>query len=81
MKEYNKVYNVRLYLDAINGLEKKLKQHGNYSITIKQNDYSNFELRLFKDKSQLFMIVNTIDCLYAMLDGYQRALYDNNIIK
>lgn len=81
MREYNKIYSVRLYMDAINELEKKLKRHGNYEVEISKENDNLFELRLHKDGYNQFIITNTIDCLYCILDGYQRALYDNNIIK
>lgn len=81
MKEFTKIYNVRLYRDAIEGIYNKLLQHGNFElITNKVND-NNYSMTLYKNGYKLFEVVNTIDCLYSMLDGYQRALYDNNIIK
>ena len=81
MKEYNKIYDVRLYHDAIEGIYNKLLQHGNYEIVTKREDDNNYRMTLYKNGYKLFEVYNSIDYLYAMLDGYQRALYDNNIIK
>lgn len=81
MREHKKIYSNILYADAIKGVENKLLQHGDYKIQLEKQDNDLYELRLYKNDTCYFIVVNTIDCLYSLVSGYQKALYDNNIIK
>ena len=78
MKKYEKIYSVELFFNAMYGIENNLKAYGDYHITITKLNDNLFELRLYKNSYQKFVVVNTIDCLYSLLDGYYKAIYDNN---
>lgn len=74
MREHTKIYSNNLYYNAIFGLETNLKIYGNFTIKIQKDNNDLYELRLYKDGFQQFVVANTIDCLYALVDGYYKAL-------
>ncbi len=81
MEEIKKIYSKDMIYNAIYGVETMLKLYGDYHINISKVDNDLFELRLYKEGYQKFVVVNTIDCLYNLVDGYYKAIFDNCKLK
>lgn len=76
MKEYKKIYSNVMIQDAILGIEKRLQDYDNYNITLEKQDNDFYILTLSKNDYVLFKICNTLDCLYSVVNGYYRGIYD-----
>jgi hypothetical protein len=79
VKEHKKIYSNELCKDAILGRVEYIKALTNedYDVIIDKLNNDMYELRFYKNNTTLFIVVNTIDCLYTLIDGYYRALYDS----
>jgi len=86
MIEHKKIYSNELLKDAIFGRIEYIKEltSDDYKANIEKLDNDFYELRLYKNDNQLFVICNTIDCLYSVINGYYKGIkvvIDNDKIK
>ena len=77
MKEHCKIYSNELYKDAIYGKLQFIKQLNNTGKIelIKQNN-NMYILNFYINGCLQFKVCNTIDCLYCLIDGYTKCMYD-----
>ena len=78
MREHTKIYSNELLQDAILGRIEYIKEltSDNYYAKIQKLNNDFYELRLYKNDNQILLICNTIDCLYSIVDGYYKGIYD-----